>query len=306
MAGVAGPAGFLGWLEGLGRLFRVIPVLSWTVSGFVIGTAVTIRRYGGTVDGAALFLALLAGLLIQGFVAHAFNDYEDWRSGTDTVSPGMLSGGSKAIPFKLINKEALPLIGTVTLLGAVIIGVYLMYRVGPLMGVFLLIGVWAGIGYSKPTFRMAYRPLLGEWLVAFPAVVACVLAPAYLVTHYIPGPLWLYAITHWLFCLGWLMQHHLADQEADLQADPPKITTVVKIRQLYGCRATGWAAGGYYGIIVPWSLVLGLVENPVYFGSAALATAAAVLGITTDPGDIRQINVHELAMIAFIAPRVSK
>ncbi|MDA8235361.1 MAG: prenyltransferase [Clostridia bacterium] len=298
MSGTAGSSGFVTTLEGLGRLFRLIPVLSWTGGGFLIGTAVSLRFHGGRGDWTALALALLAGLLIQGFIAHAYNDYEDWRSGTDRVSPGVLSGGSGVIPLKKLREGALPLIGLVTAGLVILIGVYLIYRVGPLMGVFLLVGLWAGIGYSSPPLRMAYRPFLGEWAVAFPAVVACVLAPGYLIGYSLPGSLWLAAVTHGLFCLGWLMQHHLADREADLGANPPKITTVVKIGQLYGAQATRWVAAGYYGIIIPWAVGLGYGVDPVYFGSAALALSAALLGLATNPDNIRQITVHEVAMIA--------
>lgn len=80
---------------GLCKLFRVIPVLTFTGSLMLINIAFA-RRQGVDLWPEVLVL-VLGGFLINGFLGHSLNDINDWESGTDQVSQGILSGGSKVI-----------------------------------------------------------------------------------------------------------------------------------------------------------------------------------------------------------------
>lgn len=258
-------------------LVRWVPVVSWIGGSIAIGFGAALGRLGlaaekerswATRCGLDVVLIILAGVLLQGLAAHAFNDREDWHSGTDRASTGRLSGGSRAVPRGLLGLHHLTWIGVVAVSVAALIALYFTSRHKPGALVLWLIAVWSAVTYSLPPFRLAYRPLLGEWLAAWPAIVAGAAGTFYLLTRRFAWPAAIAGALHGLFCLAWLMQHHLADIHADLAADPVKLTTPAWLYRL------AKAAGG------PESeeRAVGMARLPamVYFSLAALGSAAAV------------------------------
>lgn len=236
------------WLE-----VRVIPVLLWSFSALTLGTA--LAAHGRTLHVGYYLGAVTLGVLIQGLLAHTVNEIEDWRSGTDRdPAPRVISGGSKVITHDLLHPTGLWVLFAVALLATTAVGLALVASRGLVMLPFGLAGVVGAIVYTQPPIRAAYRPFLGE-AIAFGCLVVCVLG-AYLLQGPSPDATAAFAaVAVAAYAVSMLMVHHYLDREADRRADPPKVTSIVRL---------GPAAGKRYAIA--WCLV-----------AIVAATAAAVL-----------------------------
>lgn len=283
---------------GLWRLFRFLPVLSWSICAFALGVGLAVGSIGrDSVNWWHVILVTLAGAALQGITAHAYNDLEDWRSGTDRKSPGILSGGTGVIRFGLLSEGNLSFIGLTGLLLPVLTGIYFSTFRGPLVLVFLLVGTWAGLAYTLPPFRLAYRPLAGEWLAAFPAILSCTSGSFFVLTGKVTGPALAAGTLHGLFSLGWLMQHHLSDLFADLGASPPKITTAVLAYRSWGPSGARLAPAAYFTLAALGGFLGGAFLNPVFFLALLPAFLCIYLALITDPLDVNSITKREKGMI---------
>lgn len=283
-------------------LLRWLPVASWVGGGLAIGAAAALRMTRAEAfPWGRLALATLGGVLLQGLTAHAFNDWEDWRSGTDCRSPGRLSGGSRVVPRGLASREDLLPAGVGALTLAAAVAALLARETGALPLLLWALGAWSAWSYSLPPLRLAYRPLAGEWLAAFPAIAAVAPGVEHLLAGRATAAGWLSGASHALFCLVWLMQHHLADIAADLSAAPPKRTTPAWLAHRLGLR---WAR--LPGIVYSCAALLlaaGAARRVSrgFLGSAALAFAGAVVAAGTRPDEEPDIARREVILIALTA-----
>jgi 1,4-dihydroxy-2-naphthoate octaprenyltransferase len=284
---------------GLWALFRFLPVLSWSAGATAVGLASAVGAVGWrptfVLDG---FLIGASTALLQGFVAHGLNDLEDWRSGTDLLSPGLLSGGSRVIPRSLLSLRQI----AKAALGAAILGLVaastLYVRHGPEVIGVAAVGFWAAVAYSRPPLRLAYRPFAGELLAGFPAVVA-IIAGTHAVLAGPPGAgVWAAATLQALISVAWVMQHHLPDVPADLRAKPPKLTTPAWLALRRGQPAARLVAVSYFLAAATASSILGVILHPLFWGSAALAALGAREAYLTRATSVTDITGRQLRMIA--------
>lgn len=282
-------------------LFRFVPVLSWSVSATLIGVAAAAGRLGWQGYFLPDGLLILAGsTLFQGLVAHGFNDVEDWRSGTDALSQGLLSGGSRVIPRAMLRIEQV----TRTAVAAAVVGLacagILFLRHGPVVAAVAAVGLWSAVAYTAPPLRLAYRPFIGELVAGWPAVLA-IIAGAAAVLSGPPGRgVWAAAGVQATLSVAWVMQHHLPDVPADLRASPPKRTTPAWFALRWGPTASRLVPAGYFLVGAVGSVVLGFVVHPVFFGSAILAVLGAGEALATDVASVPDITGHQLNMIALV------
>ncbi|PSL42986.1 1,4-dihydroxy-2-naphthoate octaprenyltransferase [Salsuginibacillus halophilus] len=180
------------------------------------------------------FVLLLGAFTIHGVLTHAFNDYMDYLSGTDAYSPAILSGGSRVIQDGIITPPVLWLIGKwlaiALLVTAFVLALFSYY----ILSFLLVIGVWAAASYSLPPLRLSYRPFLGEWGSLFPSILFLGLAGPWLIVGEIPVWAAQNAVINALFCLAWVMVHHIPDLDADKRAVPAKRTSVVWFADTFG------------------------------------------------------------------------
>lgn len=115
-----------------------------------------------------LVLALIGGAALQA-AANMFNDYFDWRSGTDPANNEYFqpfTGGSRSIELGLIGEKGLLRAASAALLLAVLIGAGLALLAGrPLLVLFGLFAAFSVIFYTAPPLRLAARRGLGELVV---------------------------------------------------------------------------------------------------------------------------------------------
>lgn len=112
-------------------------------------------------------LALVGGVALQ-IAANTFNDYYDWRSGTDPANNNYFlpfTGGSRSLELGLITERALFRIGVAASLVAVLVGLVILAVQGPGILLFGAMGLFAALFYTAPPLRLVARRGLGELLV---------------------------------------------------------------------------------------------------------------------------------------------
>jgi 1,4-dihydroxy-2-naphthoate octaprenyltransferase len=288
--------------KGLWMLLRIGPVLSWSVSAVALGFGLAVHSAGyRDLNYLHLMLLLAICVLFQGLAAHAFNDREDWCSGTDRYSPGIISGGSGVVKQGIFNLRDLSLIGAVTMALGTALGLYFVYYYGLFILLLLSIGIWAAVAYTTPPVRLAYRPLLGEWLGAWPATVACTLGTFYILTGRFTWLALAAASVHGTFSVAWLMQHHIADIPGDLGATPPKLTTPAWAARVFGLPAARCVVSFYFLLLIGQSVILYYWAHKIFAVPALLGIGGAYLALATDADRVTDITRREIGMILLSA-----
>lgn len=289
------------WLLGLWRLIRPVPVTGWGLAAPFVGLAAAIGEVGfADIDWGLLALAILVVVIIHGYLSHAINDRVDWQSGTDRYTEGVLSGGSKVLHLDLFSLGELSQIGLVALVASAALGIYVAVRAGSWVWPHLVIGIGAALAYSLPPLRLSYRPLLGEWLCALPALAAASSCTYYVAAGVVSGRAVLAGALHGLFCLGWLMEHHISDAPADLRATPRKVTTVAYVTLRWGSGAAPWVAASYFLLAIPLSISLWchdslrLVRS---IPSITMALVAAATAANTNANSVADVTRRERSLI---------
>lgn len=294
---IVSPIRWINHAAALWKLIRIIPVLCWGGGAVFLGISASVSYLALSFPWLNFFFALFTVLLLQGIASHSLNDYEDWKSGTDQLSPGILSGGSGVIRLNLFTPRQLLFFTRLSFYMSVALTCYLCYHLGSLhLFLFLLVGLWAVFAYTSPPFRLSYRPLIGEWLAAWPAMVACTAGTSFLLIERIPVLNWWAGILHATISIAWLMQHHLPDIAADLMAKPAKNTTVAYVCARWGWRYVTMPSALYYFIAV----LLGLNALALHSGFAISILAGLlgmILALTTDPRNLSDITRKQIGMM---------
>jgi 1,4-dihydroxy-2-naphthoate octaprenyltransferase len=112
-------------------------------------------------------LVLIGGIAMH-ISANTFNDYFDWKSGTDAANNEYFlpySGGSRSIELGLISERGLRTVAWTSLIIACLAGLPLLFLRGPLLILFGAIGAFSVYFYTAPPLRLAARRGLGELIV---------------------------------------------------------------------------------------------------------------------------------------------
>ena len=270
--------------------FRVIPVLLWSFSAVALGTGLAARS--GPVRTGWFVAALGIGWLLQGVVAHCVNEVTDWRSGTDRdPAPRVLSGGSKVVRAGLLSERELVCVGVAAGVAAVGLGFAVAAARGWWLLGFGLLGVVGAVAYTLPPVALAYSPFAGE-AVAFVCVVACTLGGYAVQRGSLDGAALLVGMAHASYCVSMLMLHHYLDRGPDSRAEPPKVTSVVRL----GARARGYATAWAFAAFALACAAVGVVGWQV----APMAVAALVgvfLQVRVRPDDPGSVTRAEAWVI---------
>ncbi|MGI6603804.1 MAG: prenyltransferase [Firmicutes bacterium] len=244
-----------------------------------------------------LLLLTLAVLALHGVTSHALNDWIDWLSGTDKLSPGLLSGGSRIIPRGLASTRDLIFVGIAALILTLILSFWLVVRRGTGVLLPFAVGFWSVLAYSLPPLRLAYRPILGEWLAAFPALLACILGAFWILTGHLGQDIWLAALIYGFLALAWFAEHHLADISADLAAQPQKLTTAAWVNLLYGRAATRYVPSLYALLALLPVAFAASAKGRTLLLAALPALASSALALMADPSSALATTRAEQAMM---------
>ncbi|SFJ52591.1 1,4-dihydroxy-2-naphthoate octaprenyltransferase [Halobacillus dabanensis] len=288
-----------GWL-----LLRSVAVISSSVAT-IVSTMLPLYLYfpiSGNQWMITFTLLVLGAFLIHGVLTHLLNDYIDDQSGTDAHSPAILSGGSRVIQTGLVSSQTMWQLGkgliVVLLMTTIAFAFFQFYK----LAILLAIGLWGAISYSLPPFRLSYRPFVGEWLATFPSVLFLGLAGAWLTFDTLPEWAVQNAAINALFCIAWVMVHHIPDRDADQQAHPIKQTSVVWAANKFGPAYSRLPALFYFGMTGLCAFWLGTERMWAAFGMVAIVITAICLIFKMDVDDHQQVSNYEkiiliLAMI---------
>ena len=272
---------------------RLIPVVQWSFTGVVLGSALAARD--GSMNWAILAASAVVAMLIHGVIAHTANDIVDWESGTDThPSPRVLSGGSKVIGLGLLTPAQLRVMGIVGATLATAIGIVLASQQGWWLLIPGLAGLVGAAVYSLPPLRGAYRPIAGEAIAVMCGWICLFGADA--VQRGSASPLAALVALHWvLACMTMLMLHHIPDREADLAATPTKRTTVARFAVHPHWYAAAWAvAGAGVGAGVAATTL------PELWPSVIGALLAALSALAARPDDLASVTRSEIASVLVV------
>jgi 1,4-dihydroxy-2-naphthoate octaprenyltransferase len=158
---------------GLGtKIFRWLvitraPFLTAAIVPILIGAAWVAARGVSPFPWLAFALTMVGGVAMQ-VAANTFNDYFDWRSGTDPANNDYflpLSGGSRSIELGLITEKALFRAASIALAIGAAAGLALVALRGPAVILFGVVGAFSVYFYTAPPLRLAARHGLGELVV---------------------------------------------------------------------------------------------------------------------------------------------
>jgi len=148
---------FLLWIRALRAPFfqaAAIPV--------IVGTSIAF--YQGKFSSLFLFvLALIANVSLNAAV-NLINDYFDRPSDNINPQPTPFSGGSQVIQQGLLPAKAFLKGAIIAYLISLVIGIYLVYRSGPVLLYIILIGFILNYSYTAPPLFLDYHGL-GELIV---------------------------------------------------------------------------------------------------------------------------------------------
>jgi 1,4-dihydroxy-2-naphthoate octaprenyltransferase len=249
------------------------PFLTAIIMPILVGAAWVV--YQGLVQPFPwdlFLLALFAGISLH-IAANTFNDYFDWKSGTDQANNDYFlpySGGSRSIELGLISEKALFRVALVSLSIASLLGVILAFRSGPGILIFGVVGALSSFFYTAPPLRLAARKGLGELLIGVnfgPLVTA---GTVYALTGSISAADFLIGIPIGLLTTAILWINQFPDEASDRETG--KINLVV----LLGKKRARW---GYllllivaFGLLLYW-LIAGLLPLSVILIVASIPLA---------------------------------
>lgn len=278
-------------------LLRSIAVVSSSVAT-IISSLLPLVLYHSIPNGFMYFIFLvIPAFMIHGVLTHAFNDYTDHLSGTDAYSPAMLSGGSRVIQTGVMPVHIVWLLGKWLAIVLFIIAILLVFLSQYKLAILLFVGIWAAASYSLSPLRLSYRPFLGEWLCLFPALLFLGFAGPWIALGFIP--LWALqnAVINALFCMAWVMVHHIPDLEADRQAVPKKQTSVVWFADLFGLYFARFPALIYFVVIGLCAFWLGADRIWAAISLIILVLIAVFLVMKMNVADHEQVTSYEKILL---------
>lgn len=286
-------------LKGLKMVIRAIAVVTSSIATIISTALPLLLGYDITILGLlGLFLLLVAGaFLVHGVLTHALNDLTDFESGTDQASPAMLSGGSRVIQDGVLSLGTLRRMAV----GAIIIllsAALLFMVLGQFkLAILTIIGIWGAVTYSLKPFIFAYRPFLGEWISLFPSMLLLGLAAPWIMLDSVPFWAWQNATINALWCMAWVMVHHIPDLHADRDAVPKKRTSVVWSVERYGLYRAGLPALIY--LVLVFLVILTMISaRPIGAVGALLMLGYAIyLILSMDVKNIQQVTQREKILL---------
>ncbi len=232
-----------------------------------------------------LFASALIGAASLHVAANTFNDYFDWRSGTDPANNDYFtpySGGSRAIELGLISERTLLRVAVTALFLAVPAAGPVLLARGPFLLLFGVVGAALAYFYTAPPLRLSARRGLGELSVMLAFGPLLTAGTVYALTGVVEGEAFVLGIPMGLLAGAILWVNEFPDAEADARTGKTHLLATV------GKRAGRWG----YAILV----------GTAFFGAALLiwtgtfpaSALAIVLAIPLAARAIQTVFAHYL------------
>lgn len=214
-------------------------------------------------------LAAVGGASLQ-VAANTFNDYFDWRSGTDPANNNYfqaLSGGSRAIELGLISERGTFIVGAVAAAIASLVGLAFLLLQGPGILWFGLIGLFSSYFYTAPPLRLVARKGLGELFIGLNFGPLMVAGTVYALTGSVAPFDFVIGLPIGLLTTAILWINQFPDAESDAATGKDHLVVVL------GKDLARW---GYLALL---ALAFGLIAAGVVTGVTPGWTLLALLGL---------------------------
>jgi len=215
------------------------------------------------------WMTLLAGIFMH-VAANTFNDYFDWRSGTDGLNNDYFlpySGGSRSIELGLVSERQLLAVALASLLISTVLGLALAVISGPGVLVIGALGAFCAYFYTAPPLRLAARRGLGELVVCLNFGPLAVAGAVYALTGRVSLADFVIGLPIGLLTTAILWINQFPDEAGDRLAG--KLNLVVSL----GLRRARW---GYLALL---AVAFGLVLYGVLAGFMPLGMLIALGGL---------------------------
>ncbi|HEX9597710.1 MAG TPA: UbiA family prenyltransferase, partial [Anaerolineales bacterium] len=234
------------------------PFLTAVIVPILIGAAwVATQGLASPFPTGRFFTALLAGIFLH-VAANTFNDYFDWRSGTDPANNDYFlpySGGSRSIELGLVTERSLFAVASISLVISAGLGLLLALQSGWGVLVFGAIGAFCAFFYTAPPIRLAARRGLGELAVGLNFGPLAVAGTVYALTGRATLADFLAGVPIGLLTIAILWINQFPDEAADRATGKHNLVVVLgKARAAWGYVLLMLAA---FGLVVYWTLVSG-------------------------------------------------
>jgi 1,4-dihydroxy-2-naphthoate octaprenyltransferase len=204
------------------------------------------------------FMVLFAGIFLH-VSANTFNDYFDWKSGSDPANNDYFlpySGGSRSIELGLVNEKTLFVVASVSLAIAAALGGLLAVQSGWGVLVFGALGAFSSYFYTAPPLRLAARRGLGELSVGLNFGPLAVAGTVYALTGSVSIADFLLGVPIGLLTIAILWINQFPDEDADRATGKHNLVVVLgKARAAWGYVLLLVAA---FGLAIYWTLVSGI------------------------------------------------
>jgi 1,4-dihydroxy-2-naphthoate octaprenyltransferase len=277
---------------GIKTLFRAMPVITYSGTLVIINGALAWDHGADYIKAAPLLL--LGMFVINGFMAHSLNDIQDWHTGTDKVSPGILSGGSKVLKRGLLLEKDLKVIAGIAVVLALAIALYLYSLRGPLVIAAVLAGMAITWAYTNPPLRLAYHPFLGELIGLGLSGLLISTTSYFVMTGAFSSKALLASAIQIFMLLGWIILHHIPDIGADLSASPVKLTTPAFFYRRWGRHSAKIPSVMYFLIAYVIGVWAGFYSDYIFLTMAASALICALVASVTKVDDIKDVTQKHL------------
>lgn len=203
------------------KLFRVRPVLAWTVTSFILVISVGLHD-GLVIDYQLAIISIIIVILLQSIVSHAVNDLVDEH--IDQIANIKGTSRSKVLLEKLVTRSELTLIAVFGIILSTTLALYLLSVRGTYILVFYGFGLLLIYAYNFKPFKLNYRPF-GEFKIVPATIMLMTLSMGYVIFGTLTATMFWVGVANSLMNSSWYLFSRLQDVIADNAHN--KITTFV-------------------------------------------------------------------------------
>ena len=193
---------------------------------------------------------------------HALNELMDYNSGNDLfideahMTP--VAGGKKVLPAGLATKKQVWMIGIACFLLAMVIGLFITFKLSFDVLWFGLAGFFLAIVYNMEPFKISYRGL-GEIFVFLAYGPVCMMGAYVMFCHENMLVPFLISLSIGFLIMNILIVNELPDYEADFKAG--KMNWVARLGKEKGITLMAWVYAMHF---IPLAVLSFITHNPLW------------------------------------------
>ena len=250
--------------EIVGKLFRVKPVIAWSICTFIVIIA------SGMHDGLELNIslsiwALICLIIMQSMLSHATNDIADEHVDKDTDIEG--TNRFKVLVSGIASRRDLYRLCVSSIIISLAIGIYIYSFRGTTILILLASGMFMIYSYNFKPLKLNYRPL-SEITVVIPTIMLISFGVGYSAFGVISETIIYSAIACSMMNTLWYMFSRMQDAVPDYKHG--KMTTMAYIYSKYGIE--GLVTQGYS--YISWLFLLFMIMPLILLPSMYIVSVA--------------------------------